>query len=255
MKPVHRLRFLFVLVVGLLAGAGACAQDNGTPQVDLVFFGSPSCPVCAGWKRFDLPRLNGNASFQKVRFTEVIKAIKSPIPSASDFPPGIAAYRDAIANSFHGAIGSPMFALLVDGAVADSWRGLERGNDQLLAEIDKAFASHAQPGETAAPASARNRTYFDKDRLTAFLVGKTVTMKRYDDGVVKVYSFKPDGSVAVEGGGRRNANASGTWEVANERMCLHLGQNDPCFLFFDEDAVVKAGPRDEDARWQVLEVH
>ncbi len=233
----------------------ARAQDNGPPEIDLVFFGSPSCPVCAGWKRFDLPKLSSSATFQKVRFTEVIKAIKSPIPSSSDFPSGIARYHDAIANSFHGAVGSPMFALLVNGTVVDYWRGVERGNDELLAEIDKAFASHASSAETTTPALARNRTYFDKDRLTAFLVGKTVTMKRYDDGVVKIYSFKPDGSVAVEGGGRRNASTSGTWEVVNGRMCLHVGQNDPCFLFFDEDAVVKAGPRDEDARWQVLEVH
>ena len=65
----------------------------------------------------------------------------SPCHSASDFPPEIAGYHDAIANSFHGAIGSPMFALLVNGEVVDARRGLQRGNEQLLAEVDKALAS------------------------------------------------------------------------------------------------------------------
>ncbi len=129
------------LVLGVLAGGAGNAQDSAPPRVDLVYFGTSSCVVCSGWKRFDYPKLAGNASFKKVHFTEVIKSIKSPIPAASDFPPEIAGYHDAIANSFHGAIGSPMFALLVNGAVVDSWRGLERGNDQLLAEVDKALAS------------------------------------------------------------------------------------------------------------------
>ncbi len=254
MKLARHVR-CFAIVIGILMGDAACAQEKVAPEVDLVYFGSPSCPVCAGWKKFDYPKLTSSAAFQKVRFTEVVKAIKSPIPSSSDFPSMIVGYHDAIANSFHGAVGSPMFALLVNGAVVDSWRGLERGNEQLLAEIDKAFASHAPSAETTDRTLARNRTYFDRDRLMSYLVGKTVTMKRYDDGLVKTYSFMPDGSVAVEGGGRKKSSASGTWEVVNERMCLHVGQSDPCFLFFDEDAVVKAGPRDEDARWQVLEVH
>ncbi len=245
----------FAVVLGVIAGGVAYAQDNAPPRVDLVFFGSPSCPVCVGWKRFDYPKLNSSATFQKVHFTEVTKAIKSPIPSASDFPPEIAGYHDAIANSFHGAVGSPMFALLVNGTVMDSWRGVERGNEQLLAEMDKAFASHASSAEASTPTMARNRTYFDKDRLTAFLVGRTVTMKRYDDGSVRIYSFKPDGSVWVDAEGRRNASTGGTWEVVNGHMCLHVGRNDPCFLFFDEDTVVKAGPRNEDARWQVIDVH
>lgn len=130
------------LVVGVLSGAAASAQDKAPPRIDLVFFGTPSCPTCAGWKRFDYPRLEKDASFQKVHFTEVTKSIKSPIPSVSDFPPEIAGYHDVIANSFHGAVGSPMFALLVNGTVVDSWRGVARGNDELLAEIDKALATN-----------------------------------------------------------------------------------------------------------------
>ena len=140
--PFIRILRCFALVLGTLAGAAANAQDGAPPQVDLVFFGTSSCPVCAGWKRFDLPKLKNSASFQKAHFSEVIKGIKSPIPDASDFPPDIAGYHDAIATSFHGSVGSPMFALLVNGAVVDSWRGVERGNDQLLAEIDKAFAAN-----------------------------------------------------------------------------------------------------------------
>jgi hypothetical protein len=128
-----------VFVLGLLAGGLALADEPAPPRVDLVYFGTSSCPTCAGWKRFDLPKLRNSATFQKVHFTEVVKGIKSAIPSASDFPPEVAGYHDAIADSFHGAIGSPMFALLVDGKVVDSWRGVERGNDQLLAEIDKAL--------------------------------------------------------------------------------------------------------------------
>jgi len=77
-----------------------------------------------------------------VHLTEVTRSIKSPIPCASEFPAKIAGYHDAI--------GSLMFALLVDGAAVDSWRGLQRGNDRLLAEVDKAVAS-------GWPARARSR--------------------------------------------------------------------------------------------------
>ena len=139
---VLRVFRIIALAFGLLAATFANAQDKATPRVDLVYFGTSSCPVCAGWKRFDYPKLKNSTTFQKVHFTEVVKGIKSAIPSASDFPPEIAAYHDAIASSFNGAIGSPMFALLVNGTVVDSWRGLERGNEQLLAEVDKAFASN-----------------------------------------------------------------------------------------------------------------
>jgi hypothetical protein len=139
---VFRVFRFIALALGLLAAALSSAQDMPPLRVDFVYFGTSSCPVCAGWKRFDYPKLKNSATFQKVHFTEVIKGIKSAIPAASDFPPEIAGYHDAIASTFNGAIGSPMFALLVNGTVVDSWRGLERGNDQLLAEMDKLFASN-----------------------------------------------------------------------------------------------------------------
>ncbi len=124
----------------LLSSGFALAQDKPPPTVDLVFFGTSSCPTCAGWKRFDYPKLAAAPGFQGVRFTEVTKAIRSDIPSASSFPPELAAYRDPIARSFHGAVGSPMFALLADGVVVDSWRGTARSNDEILAEIAKVNA-------------------------------------------------------------------------------------------------------------------
>jgi hypothetical protein len=80
-------------------------------------------------------------------------------------------------------------------------------------------------------------------------------MQRYDDSAVRVYSFQPDGSVSVDAEGGRKTGSGSSREVVDGRMCLHIGHDDPCFLFFDEDTVVKAGPRDEDTRWQVLDVH
>lgn len=142
MRCLRVFRCLGLLLGLLLLGSVASAQDPVAPRVDLVFFGTSSCPTCAGWKRFDYPKLKEAPGFQRVHFTEVIKSIQAPIPPASDFPAEIAGYHDAIADRFHGAIGSPMFALLVNGAVVDAWRGTRRSNEQILAEVDKAFASN-----------------------------------------------------------------------------------------------------------------
>ena len=58
----------------------------------------------------------------------------------------------------------------------------------------------------------------------------------------------------MEGRGSKGRGKSGTWDFNDGRMCLHLGADDSCFLFYEEKGTLKAGPRNDDPRWEVLQV-
>lgn len=98
------------------------------------------------------------------------------------------------------------------------------------------------------------RSYFDQARLSATLIGKAVRMRRYADGATMTFSFNRDGSATRERESVRNRVTSGTWEFSDGLLCMHLGADNPCFGFFEQDGVVKVGPRGQDARWEVIHV-
>ncbi|MES2949590.1 MAG: hypothetical protein V4858_13695 [Pseudomonadota bacterium] len=83
--------------------------------IDLVYMGGPDCPPCRNWKTFDLPKLRDSKGFQHIRFTEVKKWIREPIPDATDLPEHLRPMRDELVRVINRTKGSPFFALLVDG--------------------------------------------------------------------------------------------------------------------------------------------
>ncbi len=125
-------------------------------------------------------------------------------------------------------------------------------------ELTSFRLASASAGETGLlstpPTTPGSRLFLDESALRARLVGKTVHLKRYADGAIRELSFRQDGSASMEGGGRKGRSRNGTWEFSGGKMCAHLGPDDSCFLFFEEAGVLKVGPRDEDPRWEVLQI-
>ncbi|MEO8922056.1 MAG: hypothetical protein ABI330_04395 [Caldimonas sp.] len=106
----------------------------------------------------------------------------------------------------------------------------------------------------AAVVSDADRTYFNRDRLASTFIGKAVRMRRYADGVTITFSFHKDGSATREREAGRNRSTRGSWDLTESQLCLHLGVDAPCFNFYEDGGVTKAGPRGQDARWEVLHV-
>jgi hypothetical protein len=132
MRYVSRGLSLF-LALGLLPAAAA--QEKLRPRVDFVYLGGSDCPYCRGWEAFDLPKLKASPLFQQVRFTHVVKVIRSPVPSSFWFPAEIKHLREPIAEKLKGA-GSPMFAILADGKVVASWIGTRKSPEEILQIIE-----------------------------------------------------------------------------------------------------------------------
>ncbi len=88
---------------------------RGNSVIDLVYMGGPDCPPCRNWKIHDLPKLRESKGFPHIRFTEVKKWIRDPIPDAADLPEHLRPMRDELVRTVNRTKGSPFFALLVDG--------------------------------------------------------------------------------------------------------------------------------------------
>lgn len=131
----HALKVLVFFLV-LCFSLAASSQGTRKKQIDFVYFGAHDCPSCVSWKAIDLPKLKGSSLFGQVRFTEVVKGIRSPIPSAYWFPEEIKHLREPIAEKIKGA-GSPMFAILTDGQVVASWKGTRKSPEEILSIIEK----------------------------------------------------------------------------------------------------------------------
>ena len=135
MNILMRLAFF---VVSVTFSVGAIAQERN-PKVDFVYVGDEyNCSYCRGWKMFDLPQLKKEPVFGKITYTEVWKSSSAGIPSASSMPPGLVSARDAIAESFGGSVGTPMFAVLVDGKVVWNWRGVP-ANEKVIEVLTAAL--------------------------------------------------------------------------------------------------------------------
>ena len=138
-----------------------------------------------------------------------------------------------------------------------------------MASSLSALAGTAAALELAAPPAARSATaatqavqpprarrYLDNDALTGKFKGKTAQLKKLDDGIVRSFAFHDDGKYFVEFTNKNGKakTVSGRWEIADGKLCVTADQNSSCFLFYEEGGALKAGPRDEDARWEVQAV-
>ena len=127
------------LVLAFAAIPAAAQPAKPAPVIDIVHMGGNDCPPCVEWRRTELPKLEAAPEFKAIRFTHVIKTIKSPVPPALFFPGEIKHLQPALKEASNGINGSPQQAILVDGKVVDYWFGGGKGDAAQLTKMVRAI--------------------------------------------------------------------------------------------------------------------
>ena len=115
-----------------LAPAAVLAQrPAGSPDIHIVYMGGNDCPPCVAWRREQLPKLEQTEAFKAIRFTYVVKSIKSTVPASFLLPADVRPYKDKLDTASGGLSGSPQFAVLVNGEVYDYYSGTRAAPDMV----------------------------------------------------------------------------------------------------------------------------
>ena len=125
---MHAARLKIFCAAGLLAAgimpAWTQARPGATPPVvHVVYMGGDDCPPCKAWRESELPKLEKTAAFKSIRFTYVLKSIRSAVPARFFLPLEVRPYKEQLDEASAGRTGSPHFALLVNGVVHDYYFG------------------------------------------------------------------------------------------------------------------------------------
>ena len=138
---------LTALLLALAASPPAAgAPSDGPPprDVHMVYMGGNDCPPCVAWRREQLPKLEQTEAFKAIRFTYVVKSIKSTVPAGFLLPAEVRPYKDQLDFASGGLSGSPQFAVLVNGEVYDYYSGT-RAADDMVAMIEAIRAGKKYP--------------------------------------------------------------------------------------------------------------
>lgn len=154
----HRLGTLLAATGLLLCGVAPAGAADPQPGRDIhfIWMGGNDCPPCVSWRAQELPRLQQSPAFQAVRFSYVVKGIRSPVPSRAFLPPEVAPLKEQLDIASGGRAGSPKAALVVDGKVYDFFQGT-RTADEILAMIDAVRTGAPYPFKRCLQASATSR--------------------------------------------------------------------------------------------------
>ncbi len=153
-------RFIALIAVVVLAAvwpARVGATDAG-PQKDihLVWMGGNDCPPCVTWRALELPKLQQSAEFKSIRFSYVVKGIRSPVPSRAVLPPEVAPFKEMLDEASGGRAGSPKGAPVVDGQIHDLFQGT-RSAEEIIGMITAVRAGTPHPFRRCLKASAVSR--------------------------------------------------------------------------------------------------
>jgi len=125
--PIVRILKSLCLCGGLAAGTlPAIAQhraDLHAPVIHVVYMGGDDCPPCKAWRQSELPKLEKTEAFKSIRFSYVLKSIRSAVPARFFLPAEVKPYKEQLDAASAGRTGSPHFALIVNGAVYDYYFG------------------------------------------------------------------------------------------------------------------------------------
>ncbi len=141
-----------------------------------------------------------------------------------------------------------------DARVTTAELRLSKEQSDMVAAMVVSSIPAAQANATAqATKPTPLRRYLDNSELAEKFSGKTVQLKRLDDGIIRSFAFHDDGTyvVAFTNTNGKIKSMSGRWEIADRKLCVTADQNSSCFLFYEEEGALKAGPRDNDARWEL----
>ena len=99
-------------------------------KIHFIWMGGSDCPPCVNWRRFELPKLKESPEFKKIKFSYVIKMIRSSVPATFFLPDDVKPYKEYLDEASSGRGGSPQVAVIVDGKVYDYFHG-ERSAEEL----------------------------------------------------------------------------------------------------------------------------
>jgi hypothetical protein len=129
-RMMNLLRALAIMTCPVLAASGAWAQGPTTPpSVHLIWMGGNDCPPCVAWRQTELPKLQASSEFGAIRFSYVVKTIKSPVPPSLLLPSEVKPYKDKLDFASSGRHGSPQAALMVSGEVYDYFHNARTAED------------------------------------------------------------------------------------------------------------------------------
>jgi len=138
---------LTCIAKAVLAGVAAvavqltAAQAQSAPRIPaihIIYMGGDDCPPCRAWRREELPKLEATAGFKRIKFTYVVKVIRSAVPPAFFMPSEVRPYKAKLDTANNGITGSPQTAILVDGKVFDYYFGTRSAEEleKMIAAIE-----------------------------------------------------------------------------------------------------------------------
>ena len=132
-----RIKFTSTAIAVILTAVSAhCFSQDLVHErkIHLIWMGGSDCPPCENWRRFELSKLKESPEFKKIKFSYVIKTIKSPVPPTFFLPDDVKPYKNYLDDASSGRAGSPQAAVLVDGKVYDYFQGTRSAE-----ELEKMF--------------------------------------------------------------------------------------------------------------------
>lgn len=80
-------------------------------------------------RRNELPKLRQTEAFKAIRFSFVVKVIRSGVPSSFFLPEEVKPYKSRLDEASGGRTGSPHFAIMVNDEVYDYYFGVRGAAD------------------------------------------------------------------------------------------------------------------------------
>ena len=105
------------------------AQTADAPRIHIIYMGGDDCPPCVAWRSNELPKLRQTEAFKAIRFSFVLKLIKSGVPSSFFLPEEVKPYKARLDEASGGRTGSPHFAIMVNDEGYDYYFGVRGAAD------------------------------------------------------------------------------------------------------------------------------
>ena len=106
-----------------VAGTGPVAGAVSGERVRFIHMGGNDCPPCVAWRGLELQKLEKSPTFKAIRYSYVVKAIRSPVPAEVFLPDELKQLKARLDHASAGKARSPHQVLIVDGEVYDYWIG------------------------------------------------------------------------------------------------------------------------------------
>jgi hypothetical protein len=129
MKQARLFRSLLclaLLAVLCCAPLGMTHASEDSPRVHMVYMGGNDCKPCVNWRAVEFPNLQQTESYKAIKFSYVVKSIKSPVPPAFLLPDEVKPYKMQLDEASNGLAGSPQVAIIVNDKVFDYYFGSYR---------------------------------------------------------------------------------------------------------------------------------